>query len=266
MKNQSGFSLSELLVGIVVAGIVVMGAYKLFLFFNSQAVTQRRVANGQSELFPIQAALEKNLRRATYGIPMRSQRLIAGNILPVDAIVAADNGTNPDGIILRGNFTGVSTQMRSPFPMSATYMEVRFGATTAFAIGDSIVVQNTELSEYLRVLYIDNLNSRITTGARINSYPAGTSVTKVTTVEFRPSGADLKIITNGNTRYLSRNLADLRFYYKLQDGSIDSVAPVPIEAVKSIQYGVRIRIPKAGGNQYLYREAADWVLLRNTLL
>jgi hypothetical protein len=263
---QSGHTLVDLAAGLVVAGIVTAAGYRLFTHYNSQAVLQKRIAAAQAELMPLQSALERNLRRAGYGVPLKSPRWRSGS--PADtvaAIVLADNGSLPDGLTLRGNFSGAVTQARADFPRSATRLDVRLGTAGQFAAGDIVALENSDVHEYVTVASVDAANSRLTTGARLNDYPAGTRVIKVTTVEFRPSGADLLLVTNGRTQRLCRNLQEVRFYLGLRDGSVDSLPPFPIEDVQSILYGVRVRVPKPGNRGQLLREVTGRVQLRNSL-
>lgn len=263
MTAQRGMSLVELAIALAVAVFVGAASYKAFLSFNAQSISQKRIAAGQSEIFPIQSALEKNLRRASYQIPLKAPRLLRPGVVDTVAAVSVQgSGTAPQSIAIRGNFSEVATQIRVAFPKTAAIMEVKTDGTAGFAARDTVLLNCGEFNEYVTVIQVGPA-SRLITGTRLYDYPAGTNVVKVSTVQFLPDGTSLSIITDGTSRRLTGNLSDMRFAFIGFDGKIDSTLPYQADLVKSIQYRLKIRIPKVGGRGYLYRETTGKVLLRN---
>lgn len=262
--RERGVSVIELIAGLTVAALGILIAYKTFLFFNTQAVTQKRIAAGQSELLPVQAALEKNLRRAGFGIPRKGPRRNGfGGVDTLASLEFLDNGSQPDGLRVRGNFAGTATNLRADFLRASSGMAVRAGGASAFRAGDLVVMDDREHQEYLVVTGVSSSSSILFTGPRLYDYPTGTPVVKVNTVEFRPAGDSLLIYTDGTRRRLARNLSDFRIYPVLADGSLDSVPPVPLEQVVAVEFRVRLRIAKPGATGWHYRDAVDRVTLRN---
>ena len=269
MKTQSpaqierGFSIVEILVGLLAVSLLSAGAYRLYVFFSKQNLTQQRIAAGQNELLPIQKTLEKNLRRASYGIPLISSYMDStGSVKSKDAIAPSDNGSNPDGILIRGNFSNVKSQLKQPLPLAATAMSLQSGTAGDFSVGDWVVLDMGEKSEHIKITNVDTTASQLGVGARINAYTAGTNVIKVTSVEFKSENGILTMVGD-RTSVLTSNLENLRFYFHQQNGIVDSTAPYDIKEIKSISYLLTLRIQKPGSGGYLYREATGDALLRN---
>jgi prepilin-type N-terminal cleavage/methylation domain-containing protein len=261
--RQRGLSLVELLVGLVAASIVTALSYKAYLSFNRQSLAQNRIAAGQSELLPIQAALEENLRRAGFKLPLKVARRAGAAVDTVQSVTVSPSGSGPNGIIIKGNFSEVSTRTLTPFPAAAAHMDVLPGTASQFRAGDTVLVGDREFREYLAVNAVDTVNSRLTTGPRLNDYSCGVNVLKVNTVLFQPAGNDLYLTVDGKPHRLTANLTDLRFAFIKHDGLTVSAAPFDPEGVQFIQYQVEIRIPKPGGRGYFQRRATGKILPRN---
>ena len=265
-SRQGGLSMLELLVGLGVATLGLAVVYRALLSFDRQTVAQQRIAAAQSEMLPIQSSLEKNLRRASFRIPVRAPRWKSAG--PADTVASLEVSPtgSPNGIIIRGNFTEVFTQTRNPFPRAAARMDVLPGGATGFQLGDTLLLDCGEFQEYLVVTGLNATGPWIGTGNRLNDYPIGTQVIKVSLIRFLPSGGSLSIVTDGKSHRLTRNLSDLRFEFIRFDGTLESLPPFQPQFARSIQYRVKLQIPKPGaGGGFLYREVTGRVMLRNAI-
>ena len=65
-RNQSGMTLVELLVGMVILGIVVTGIYNLFRVHNLMAAKQEETTRMQQELLSIMVILTDDIRMCGY--------------------------------------------------------------------------------------------------------------------------------------------------------------------------------------------------------
>jgi hypothetical protein len=265
LGSESGLTMTEILVALFVTGVVVSLALKVFNFYSAQSKNQVRIANAQTQLLPIQAALERNLRRAMYQIPAKSPGLNSlGGTDTLYGIVYFSNGTRPDGIVVRGVFAGVRTNARNAFSKNNPTILIRPGSTSSFKIGDTLVLGNSDEYEFAVVRGVDILNHVLTTGIRLYDYPIGTQIAKVNSVSFLPRDSVLTQYTDARAYQLTDQLEDLRFYGIGFGGAVDSVGPFDINRLKSIQFLAEVRIPKVGQSGYLFRKVSGEVTLRNS--
>lgn len=254
----------EILIATVVSSMVTAAAYKIFLRFSYQSRAQAAIAAGQAELIAIQSALEKNLRRTMYNLPLKCPGLNAANKVDIlRAIVIEDNGSKPDGITVRGNFTETASQIIQPLPRFTQAMKVRAGGAKGFAPGDTLVMRDAQNAEWCIVTSVSAGADVIRTRGRINDFQVGTEVIKVTTVSFRPSGTTLTQTTGARKHILSRNLKNLTIATLGFDNAWDTSPPYDIANIQSLQYIVQVRVPKPGKKGWLYRDITGTVTLRN---
>jgi prepilin-type N-terminal cleavage/methylation domain-containing protein len=124
LHGNHGISLIELLIGMVVAAIVISGAYRGYRYFVIHNARQAGISELQTTLTAVSQVIESDIRMAGYGIPGNGLELIdeeTGNdqvtlyinydesatVLTCDAIdgdtvllVAGLSGARPDGWVM----------------------------------------------------------------------------------------------------------------------------------------------------------------------
>ena len=264
--RRNGFTVIEILVGLLTAGLVSTLAYQIFSTFVSQSKNQAHIANAESQLLPIQEALEKNLRRTKYGIPGKTPGLNAyGGTDTLFALQYSGQTSSAPGIVVRGAFLGIRTQARAAISKFSGIIAVRTGAASGFKARDTIVIGDHDAGEYSVVRSVDIRNNRLFVSQLLNDYPIGTQIIKVNSVAFRPVDTTLTMYSDARPRHFTRSLEELRFYAIAGNGAIDSIGPFDVDRIKSIGYRVRLRFLDAKRQGYIYREASGVVTLRNTL-
>ena len=264
---QRGLSVPELLVTILVSTALMAATYRLFVHFQKQTLAQGRIAQTQSQLFPAQASLEKNLRRAGSGIPMISKINVAGTPVVQSALQLSRGAGGSDTLIVRGNFTNVKSQLINPVGSTAASVDLQLLAGTAakFAQGDYVVLAANGESEHVRVAGVNAGNSTLRTDTRINNYPAGTTVDLVISVKYLVAAdSSLRLVQPGrNVVLLDKGVAQLNFKLVGFDGQVSTAPPwISLDIVQFVAYTLRIRIPKVGGRS-LDRTVSGKILLRN---
>lgn len=263
-SRERGISMPEVLIASVVAAFVVAVAYKVFLRFSYQSRAQAAIAKAQSELVPIQQALEKNLRRAMYNMPPYCLGYNAAmRVDTLKGLVVLENGSGPDEITVRGNFTEAATQLTLPLSRFTTQMQVRSGGANGFAAGDTLMLRDAQNAEWCIVTAVNKASARITTRTRRIDFQVGAEVVRIGGVTFRPKGDTLFQITGGRRHYLSRGLNALEISAQGHDGRWDDTPPFAPDGVQALQYRVRVRTAKPGKKGWLYRDATGIVALRN---
>ena len=265
---QRGLTVIELSIAIVVSTFIMAGAYRTFLYFQKQSLVQNRIAQAQNQLFPAQEALEKNLRRASSGIPSRSVMRNASTGLAdtVLAIAVQYNAAGPDSITLRGNFSDVASQFVSPVASTAatTDLPLLSGTAANFSIGDYVVLQNDGQSEYAQVASVNAGASTLRTGTRLYTYAAGTTVTKASSVQFLVAAdSSLRMVQPSATAILlDKSVTSLKFKLISFGGIVDSTPPFQLDSAQYVQYSLNIRIPKTAG-KFFNRSVSGRILMRD---
>jgi Tfp pilus assembly protein PilW len=255
----------EILVATVVSALVTAAAYKLFLRFSYQSRAQASIAAAQSELARIQTALEKNLRRAGYNLPLKCPGLNASSKLDtLRALVIEDNGGKPDGITVRGNFSETASQLTSPLSRWTAIMRVRAGGAKGFAKGDTLVIRDPQNAEWCIVTGVNANANLIQTRARLFDYQIGAEVILANSVSFRPTGTTLTQIASKRKHIVTKNLQNLTIATLGFDNKWDTSPPYELTNIQSLQYIVQTRVQKPGKKGWLYRDITGTVTLRNT--
>jgi prepilin-type N-terminal cleavage/methylation domain-containing protein len=87
VRNQRGFTLIEILIGLVAASLVTYAAMSLYITQHKEMVVQDQVADLQSNVRAAAEVIAKATRMAGYNVP--------GWILPIES-----SDSNPDTIVV----------------------------------------------------------------------------------------------------------------------------------------------------------------------
>jgi hypothetical protein len=262
-------TLTELLVGGTVGALVLTGAYKAFRGINKDQMQQQTVASVQSELLPMQRQLEKDIRRASQGIPPSTvRRDSAGRSQPFYAIEVVKATRGASSLIFRGNFSSTASQLRVDAAKAAPWLELQNGGTRGFRVGDRVLLESGETSEVATLTEIDSIASRLRADTRMVDFPAGANVIRIASVSYVLTGARL-VYTNENGRQstLSTHFNLMQVALRTLNGSVDSLPPLDLANGQALAYTLAVKQKKPGtAADSIARTASGEVTLRNLML
>ncbi len=218
IRNKKGFTLVELLIGILMASVVSYAAMSLYITQHKQMIVQDQVADLQGSVRAATEVIAKAARSAGYNV--------AG---PVTAIETYD--TNPDTIVLTYDSGGLE-DVQLEFGMPQVSAELRCDGHDLSGLNDNewiyIYDPAADFGEFLLVTQVQYGSSNIQHNTMPLSmlYPAGSQVTKMTRVKFfidqsDPEHPNLMIQNFGsNPEVFAENITDLNFRYFMKNGSI----------------------------------------------
>lgn len=267
--HQGGVTLVELLVGGVVGALVIAGAYRAFAGIHKAQSQQQVVASTQSELLPVQRLIEKDIRRASQGMPPTTiRRDSAGRSQPFYAIEVVKQTRGATSLVLRGNFSGTASQLRVDALKAATWLELQNGGARGFKSGDRVLLEAGEISEVATLTEIDTVSSRLKSATRLLDFPAGSSVIRIASVSYIRQGKQLLYRDeNGRETSLSNHFNLLQVSLRTLNGGLDSLPPLDLANGKALAYTLTVKRKKPGSAaDSISRSSSGEVTLRNLML
>ncbi|MBW6511583.1 MAG: PilW family protein [Desulfuromonadaceae bacterium] len=138
LKNQRGFTLTEMLVAMVIGMLVASGAYSVFFSTTRTARKQEQVSEIQQNLRVAMERITQDIRQAGFGLPEDNRTLAFDGGSFSTPVTATNSSSAPDEITLLGvgykvgtiyNTVGKKIYINPDFngdDQIAGYMETRF--------------------------------------------------------------------------------------------------------------------------------------------
>jgi prepilin-type N-terminal cleavage/methylation domain-containing protein len=209
VRKQSGFSLAELMVAMVL-GIILIGAvYNTYMAQTRSYNVQEQVAEMQQTARVAMDMILRDVRMAGYQA--------AGFTVPnSNAIVAINSSTDPDGIIASDN-QGLSTTLTANASAGAgsiTVMSVdpNGDGTVDFSQNAGVIISDGVRTQGFTITGVAGTVLTLS-GSLAKAYLAANTVV-VPAVVYDVVGTDLR----RNGLVLARNIEDLQFAYVFADG------------------------------------------------
>jgi prepilin-type N-terminal cleavage/methylation domain-containing protein len=215
-NNQRGFTMVELLIGLLAASVITYAALSLYLTQHKQLLVQDEISDMQANVRASAEMMAKAIRNAGYNIP--------------NGAAIETHDSNPDTIVV--NFdSGVlqNVQLSEGMPQPSTELKCAGSDLSGLNEGDWVYIYDraTDTGEFLLVTAVqdsDYIQHNTMSLSRV--YPAGSRVIKMNRIRFFIDQADsthpnLMIQTYGNNpQTLAENIIGLDFRYFLANGAM----------------------------------------------
>jgi prepilin-type N-terminal cleavage/methylation domain-containing protein len=243
-RLQAGFTLVELMVGMLACAILTYAAFSLYITQHKQMLVQDEIADMQGNIRAAAETLASALRKAGYNLP-------GALFNPIET-----RDTNPDTIIVTfdsGGLVGVTLR----YDMVDATDDIRCNVSDDVdALNDGewalIYDPGTETGELFQTSRVFFGPPRIqhTSMPLSQPYPAGSQLFKITRIKFYldqsdSTRSDLKIQVYGNSpQTFAENIVDLNFRYFLASGAIVTQTNTP-DQIRMVEIDVLGRTASA---------------------
>ncbi len=223
-KNEKGFTLVELLVGLVITGFVVSAAYGIYLNQHEGWIIQEQVSNMQQNIRAAMHELETRIRMAGYGLPGGFQPIYAAN-------------ANPDTItILFQNEFGVEVPLEHDMPQTSAELRCDGHDISGFKEDTWVYIYDpvADTGEFFYITKVQEAAGHIqhNTAPLSRKYPQGSTVMYVDLHKFYVDFSDsnhpnLMVQRPGESPLVyAEDIEDLQFRYGLANGVFVDVPPL----------------------------------------
>ncbi|MEE9554435.1 MAG: prepilin-type N-terminal cleavage/methylation domain-containing protein [candidate division Zixibacteria bacterium] len=262
-NNQRGFTMIELLVGMLAAAILSYAALSLYTTQHKHMLVQDEIADMQGNLRSSAEVLAKSIRKAGYNLP--------DDLLPIE-----HSDTNPDTIVVTydtGILAGIELLNDIVDPGDELWCTREDVSGLEEGQWAYIYDPTAETGEFF-------VATRVLTGpARIQHstmpfshfYPAGSKILKLARIKYfvdssDSTGTNLLIQTYGSQpEIFAENIANLNFRYFLASGAVVTAPANPAD-IRLVEIDIEGRTESpdpALFNQYRTRNFTLRVNVRN---
>lgn len=226
-NNQRGFTLVELLVGLLAIAAITYAALSLYITEHNQLLAQEQISDMQANMRTATEMLASAIRKGGFNLPE--------TLSPIET-----DDTGPDTITVTFD-SGALVAVESRYDMASPTDELRCD------LGDDIsklhdgdwayiyddVANVGEFFEVTRVLAGPPRIQHITM-ALLRNYPAGSNILKISRIKFFISPNDDSTSSNlmiqlygSQPEIFAENIIDLNFRYFLESGAIVTQTNMP---------------------------------------
>lgn len=224
-SNSNGTTLIELLVTIIITGIILTAAFRIYLVQQKGWIVQSQVSNMQYNARVALRELTHKIRMAGYGLPNGVTAITPKN-------------TNPDTITITYCSTPACNaiiEVAMSLPSSklvCTGHDVSCFSDNQWAY---VYDPNTRSGEFFYITHVDVSSSCVEhTTSLSKAYPKGSNIIKMEQTKYyvdnttNPNSPCLMIKQlNGNPIIYTTSIEDLQLVYTLADGSTSNQPASP---------------------------------------
>jgi prepilin-type N-terminal cleavage/methylation domain-containing protein len=261
--ESKGFTILELLIAVLLAGIVTSAAMGIYITQHKQLLVQDDISDMQASIRAAAVELSTQIRMAGYNVPEGIPELEAYN-------------TNPDTIVITydaGNLENVQIEHEMPQPSS----ELRCDGhdLTGIYDGDWVFIYDPSINrgEFFEISHVQYDASHIqhNTMPLTRAYPAGSWVMKMNRFKFYIENPDsthpnLMVWAPGmGSQVYAENITNLNVQYVLSTGAVVDVPPTP-DMVREVVIDIDARTDRADDEfetPYRTRNLTTRVMVRN---
>lgn len=237
-NGTTGFSIVELLIALLLAGLVTSASMALYMTQHKQMIVQDEISDMQANVRAATMELADKIRMAGYKIPDGMPAIIASN-------------TNPDSITLVYDSDAIrDCQIEWPMPLPSAELRCDGHDISALHDNDWLYIYDpiSRTGEYFQATQIQNSPSHIqhNTMSLSRAYPAGSKVMKINVYKFYIDQSDISHpalmvkLDRSAPQIYADNITNLNFEYVLSTGLTVDLPPLSymIREVK-IEVGAR---------------------------
>jgi len=254
--KNSGFSLIEMLVAILVGGLIVSAVYSLFILQNKSYVNQNLTAEMQQNVRMAMNVLAADLRLAGFGFSMSGNYTSAGGT--IYAVTPTNSSNGPDSITIRYGVNpdpakpNTTVSLTNAIANSNSGISLVVSNVNGFAVGNTVVISDGQNASCLQVTGINTgALSLQYTSVTPNIFPsggfaAGSHIYKLRQVSYQVANNVLQSQTNGGAwQDVVNNIEDLQLAYQgtsTPSGTwVDNPSPVNQTTVTDVQLNILAR-------------------------
>jgi len=264
MKNikSAGFTVIEILIAALLAGIVTTAAMSLYLTQHKQLIVQDDISDMQSNVRAATAELASKIRMAGYKVP-GSISLVAYNTNPDTIYVTYDQGVTGDIQLSQAMTQVTSNLVCNGYPL------------TGVSANDWLFIYDVsaQVGEYFQASQVNQGTFTIshTSMALSRLYPIGSRVYKIIRYKYYIDRTDvnhpnlMQKAGWANPQIYAENITSLNLQYVLSSGAIVDVPGTP-DMVREVLITVAARTNQADNEfatQYRGRTLTTRVKVRN---
>ena len=226
LSNSKGATLIELLAALIITGIIITAAFRIYLTQQKGWIIQRQVSDMQHNA-------RSSLRELTHKIRMAGYRLPDG----IDAITPSN--TNPDTITITFRTTELcDANLEDAMPLPSSELKCGGSDLSCFQADEWAYIYdpNTQTGEFFYITHVQYAAGHIqlNTMDLSKAYPEGSTVLKMEQVKYyvdNTTNPDLPCLMiqqpwRDSIIYAS-GIEDLQFIYTLADGSTSNEPTSP---------------------------------------
>ncbi|MBI5196308.1 MAG: prepilin-type N-terminal cleavage/methylation domain-containing protein [Nitrospirae bacterium] len=224
LGSKSGFTLTELLLALVITALATAAVYTSFIVQQRSFVSQDQLAETQVSSKIAFDMIANDVRNAGFGYPAAENPSINGSTGAV-TISDAAGPNNSDTITLLAGFKSIATLYGADAVIGGTTISISYTGTTYFNLTDRryLSLDGLDFAQINNCTLQDgNCSSlyALTLDRGINKpFPIGRFIYLVESVTYQISGSDLqRVSTSRGTEIVANNIEDFQVAAVDQDG------------------------------------------------
>jgi prepilin-type N-terminal cleavage/methylation domain-containing protein len=250
LRNNSGFSLVEVMVALAITGVITAALFETFRTQHRNYMVQDDITTIQQNARASMDELTRQIRQAGYGVPAQFPCIAAAN-------------TNPDTITLVYQYKNCNTYLSAPMPQPSA--ELKCGTDIGcFVEGqDAFIYEpDSQVGEFFVVTNVQtSLHIQHNTTSFSRVYGANSVILSLVAAKFYVDNTTDPLHPKLMVKYNSEpaaiyadDVTDLQFRYRMKNGVTLDVPTIPFD-VREILISVTARsnVPDPEGPPHTYR-------------
>ncbi len=260
-NSESGMTLVELLIALVISGLIVSAGYGLYLVQHKGWIVQEQISTMQQNARVAMHELETRIRMSGYGLVSGIEPLYASNTNPDTIITICQNELNCEAELTQ-NMSSPGGEMKCSTDVSC------FQEDSWAYIYDS----SADTGEFFFIQSVETGDDEIHPSANLSrAYPAGSIVMVLDYYKFYLDTTDsdhphlIRQAVGETPQVYAENIEDLQFSYGLANGVFLDVPPAA-SVVREVIIGLTARTERKDlqfEGKYRRRSLTSDVKVRN---